>query len=196
MTKGIDSNTVLINRAGCLAKAGIQFAGRYYKYSDTCLKRDEAEALSRAGIWIVSIWELGLPTQARYFNRASGEAAGLHSAGLAQDAGQPAGTAIYYTVDYDAALSDLVQVEEYFRGIRQAKHDYMVGVYGSGLVCERIRAVGLAEKTWLAAPLGWRGSEYSWWDIRQTAVERSLCGVMVDLDESWGDGGGWRIDTS
>lgn len=196
MTNGIDANTVLTNRAGCLSRAGIEFVGRYYKYSDTCLKRYEAEALSRAGIWIVSIWELGLPTQARYFNRASGEAAGQHSAGLAQDAGQPAGTAIYYTVDYDADPADLMQIEEYFHGIREARHDYVIGVYGSGLVCQHIRAAGLAEKSWLAAPLGWRGSQYSDWDIRQIAVERPLCGVMVDLDESRGDGGGWRIDTS
>lgn len=191
-TRGVDANTVLTNYAGCLAGAGIRFAGRYYKDSDTCLTKPEAEALSRAGLWIVSIWEHGFPTQVGYFGRSRGLQDGHVSAIRALDAGQPQGTAIYYTVDYDADANDLPEIGQYFRAIGGIGSGYAVGVYGSGLVCNHLRATGLAEKSWLAAPLGWRGSEYDGWDIRQTAVDRRLCGVSVDLDESRGDGGGWR----
>ena len=193
MTRGLDANTVLTNQSGCLAKQSIQFAGRYYKHSDSCLQRAEAEALSRAGIWIVSIWETN-PTYPRYFTRGQGQLDGTHSLGMAIDAGQPQGTAIYYTVDYDASPSDLPQIEEYFRGIADQNSPYCVGVYGSGLVCQHVRAAGLAEVSWLAAPLEWQGSEYADWNIRQTAVNRTLCSVSVDLDVSKGNGRGWTID--
>lgn len=196
MTKGIDSNTVLTGYAASLVAAGIQFAGRYYKSIANGLSRSEAEVLSKSGIWIVSICEIGYPTQPGYFSQAMGQANGHHSVGMAIDAGQPEGTAIYYTVDYDAPPEDLPRIEAYFRGVAEARHGYVVGVYGSGLVCSHIRQLGLAEKSWLAAPLGWRGSQYSGWDIRQTTNDTILCGVRVDLDESKGDAGGWKIDLS
>ena len=99
----------------------------------------DALALSQQGISIVSIFERS-PTSVAYF---TGTTNGISNADFdaadaiaaARAAGQPTGSAIYFTIDYDpSAQSDFTAIDTYFQEVRAdlASSQYKLGVYGPG----------------------------------------------------------------
>lgn len=180
--------------------AGYDAAALYYFEQSAFKKqltRSVAATLSKAGLFIVSLYENGSPTTAGYFTANRGAYDGRVAAAKAEAAGQPAATIIYPTVDYDAAHADLPAISEYFKEMRSAltAAGYTIGVYGSGLVCRTLKEQGLVTKTWLSQSHGWQG--YADWidqaDIVQGHVTR-LFGADADLDISaLTGGGGWKI---
>lgn len=180
--------------------AGYDAAALYY-FEQSAFKRQltrpVAEALSAAGLFIVSLYENGSPTTAGYFTPDRGAHDGCVAAAKAVAAGQPKSTIIYPTVDYDAATRDVPVIRAYFRALRLAltTAGYTTGVYGSGLVCRTLKEQGLVTKTWLSQSHGWQG--YGEWidhaDIVQARATR-LFGADVDLDTSaLSGGGGWKL---
>jgi hypothetical protein len=199
MSKGLDSTASLASKAALLAANGYTFAARYiFERSDfkTPLTKQEANELSKAGLSIVTIFESGSPTSAAYFNGGKGESDGIIARAKARDAGQPAGTPIYAAVDYDAAPDDLDAIAAYFASFREQikQWGYVAGVYGSGLVCDRLAEIGLVSYTWLSQSKGFAG--YDHWLPRANLVqgrETELHAADVDLDASEGAGGGWKV---
>lgn len=183
--------------------AGIKFVARYYSHSATKnIGPSEAQALSSAGVDIVSVWESGGDHPA-FFSRAQGIDDATSAAKQAQSVGQPAGTPIYFAVDYDASQAELNSaIVPYFQGVADglrimasAGPTYGAGVYGSGLVCGTLFGQGLVTHTWLSMSTGFRDSKiYTAWNIKQhlTADPFGL-GVQVDPDEAKGDYGGFRV---
>jgi hypothetical protein len=198
MAKGLDSPKSLAAHAAELANAGYVWAGRYlFDYSSfkDLLTHSEAEALSRSGLHIVSVWENGLPTSDTYFSAAQGGIDGAHAARRALEAGQPDGTPIYFAVDGDV---DPQVTPAYFTAIRTALRGaggrYGAAVYGSGAVCRLLEESGLVSHVWLSQSPGWRGyvEACKWAGIVQGA-ERDIVGLDVDLDVSDGSAGGWLL---
>ncbi|QJC52698.1 DUF1906 domain-containing protein [Paenibacillus albicereus] len=210
MAKGIDTAVNCHSLAKAIREAGYEFVGRYYNRNrpQKNLTREEAAALSTEGLYIVAVWENGFPTSASYFSAEAGRRDGADAAAYARKAiGQPGGTPIYFTVDYDASDADLNgPVRDYIRGViesvqaegaeaaRKGGKPYAVGIYGSGLTCGRIRAEHpQVAYAWLAESRGWRGHEaFAGWSLRQLQ-STTVCGISVDTNESSGDGGGFRI---
>ena len=193
-TPGVADHADEIKAAGFGGVALYYFNTSQYKKQ---LTRDAAEKLSAAGLWIVSIYENGSPTSADYFSAGKGAFDGGIAVQRAEAAGQPKGTWIYPTVDYDASQNDLLAIEEYFRAFnaKVTGAGYKTGVYGSGLVCRTLKTAGIVSKTWLTQSHGWAG--YGQWlqfaDMVQGHVT-SLFGVDADLDTSAASGGGgWRL---
>ncbi len=203
MIKGIDASTPCTSAASCLKQAGLEFVGRYYAVaaeSWKVLTSAEAQALGAAGLRIVAVWESGSPTQASYFSHAQGVQDGQGARAQALALGQPAGTPVYFAVDYDAAASDISGViTQYFEGLQAAFGTggapfYAVGVYGSGAVCQAMLAAGLASRAWLAESTGWSGSSsFTGWNIKQSATIQPVCGISVDNDVAEGDYGGFNV---
>lgn len=197
MGKGIDSNVSLAPHAACLKAAGIDFVCRYLKHTSSCLTRSEAEALSHAGLYIVTVVEAGFPTSVDYFSKAKGLSDGAWAYRYAHEViQQPGGSAIYFAVDYDASQTDLAgPIKSYFQGIHEAFGPnplYAVGVYGSGATCAYITKNTPTQYSWLTMSKGWRGGHtYKGWNINQL-VGANICGVSVDTDETNGHGGGWK----
>jgi Domain of unknown function (DUF1906) len=120
--------------------------------------------------------------------------------------GQPAGTPIYFAVDYDASQADVSGViSQYFRGIADAFNTigsnnpaYSVGVYGSGLVCSSLLNAGFVRFTWLSQSTGFRGSKtFKAFNIKQLA-EKLECkavqgGVHGDPDNAPSDPGSFTV---
>lgn len=86
----------------------------------------------------------------------------------------PAGTTIFYSVDFDATRDELLnQILWYARAFRATAKEsgFLVGVYGSGLVSQVLKAAGLAHFGWLAQSEGWAEYEQALavdlWDIKQ-----------------------------
>lgn len=199
MKKGFDANTDLSRFGECLRDAGYSFVCRYYNVNNPSKNLTFAEAnfLSSIGLDIVAVWENGFPTQASYFSEKKGfddGTAAYQYAMLTID--QPEGTPIYFAVDYDASESEVNGViSDYFRGVQRGFNEirnnspkYFIGVYGSGLVCRKIKDGGLALYSWLAQSTGWRESKkYKDYNIKQLA-EKTECietgAITGDPDES------------
>lgn len=175
------------------------------------LTRSEAEALTRSGLFIVSIWEsprlvegreLLRPKASNYFAKSFGFQDGADAIAYARQIGQPSGTPIYFAVDFDAQDSDALNIERYFSDIEacfraenaleSAKHN--VGVYGSGFVLQICRTAGLASYFWQCMSTGYKGNRdpIAFANIRQE-LGGMFCGLDVDFDESDGAEGSWIL---
>jgi len=178
------------------AKAvGIAAAARYLKN----LSAAEVRALSAAGIKIISIYE---STARRALDGAmAGRMDGEHAVTQAKGLGQPAGSAIYATVDFDAVPLQIPTVLSYLAYFRAALGNaYRLGVYGNGLVCKAALDGRLADYTWLAGGLGMQGSRDFLASGRATLVQdvgdaqHETLGIAIDSDTiNADDFGGWLI---
>ncbi|WP_274652369.1 DUF1906 domain-containing protein [Paenibacillus humicola] len=180
-------------RAKALAAAGMTFAARYLvppAYAWKRLTAAEAQIISDAGMRIVSVFELSA-------NRVSqGAAAGFEDGILAlaeaRLVGQPAGSAIYFAVDYDAQPADYDAIEQYLRSARSQIYGYDAGVYGSYAVIEEMARRGACERFWQT--YAWsRGSRSGRANIYQYRNGVSVAGVPLDLNESYGSEGWWSL---
>jgi hypothetical protein len=119
----------------------------------------------------------------------------------ARQARQPAGTAIYFGVDFNAGADTAPAVLEYFRTISEIlkASGYLVGVYGNGAALDLLRSkthaggqlVGQAmvDFLWLSAARGHAGSSSQFnagnWDLFQTRIDMVLGafgGLELDTD--------------
>jgi Domain of unknown function (DUF1906) len=196
---GVDASSACSSSTiTCLLENDIVFVGRYYSRTTQIegkkLTASEAQLLSNAGIQIVAVYEDG-PTSYSYFSAARGTADADGALAQAAEIGQPLGSAIYFTVDYDAAEDEIAgNITEYFAAVAAAIGTLnTVGVYGSGSVCAAMTESGLAPLAWLAQSTGWSGySEFTAWAIKQ-GPERTVCGLNSDTDVAQGDYGGFTV---
>jgi hypothetical protein len=186
MKNGFDASADLTNFITCLEKSNYDFVARYYNIIDQSKNLSLAEALhlSRAGIGIVAVWENGYPIKASYFTYETGVHDGTNAYHIAsQVIGQPGGTPVYFAVDYDADSTDLDNILQYFKGIQVgfnavSKNNplYMIGVYGSGLVCNFMLSSKIATYSWLAQSIGWQDYHtFSNYNIKQSSGTTTQC---------------------
>jgi hypothetical protein len=198
--QGVDLPTDASDVLNELKDSRLAFVARYYRTPASRwppLSASEAQRLSSLGLKIVAVWEPYSPDPA-YFSYASGYADALAAYGQAKAVGQPAGSAIYFAVDYDARA--LAPIEQYFDGIAAGlaaasggSAEYKIGVYGSGAVCGAVKQAGLAQYSWLSNSTAWAGSrDYHDWDIRQSGHLAELS-FNHDGDEARGEYGGFRL---
>ncbi|MGG1314019.1 DUF1906 domain-containing protein [Cohnella laeviribosi] len=195
MAKGIDCAIPLTaSTAKAISAAGYAFAARYLvppSYAWKRLTRSEAEAITNAGMMVVSVFE----TTA---NRPAGGAANGRADGAAANAeakliGQPAGSAIYFAVDYDAQPRDYNAIEAYLQAAASQIPDYQIGVYGSYAVIEEMARRGACRHFWQT--YAWsRGKKSANANIYQYSNNVRLAGATVDLNESYGGEGWWNTD--
>lgn len=195
IVSGVDSSSACTaSSITCLKSEGITFVGRYYSRTTHIagkkLTAGEAQLISNAGLQLVAVYEDG-PTSSSYFSASRGTEDAEGALAQAQAVGQPNGSAIYFTVDYDATADDIAgSITEYFTAIAASlSSSYRVGVYGSGSVCSAILEAGLADLAWLAQSTGWSGySQFTAWVIKQ-GPETSVCGLNSDTDVGHDDFG-------
>lgn len=180
--------------------AGIAFVFRYYALQEDTripgkiITADEARAISAAGFKLGAVFENGQPTTPEYFTSDRGRADAAIALQCAARIAQPANTPIYFTVDGDLPYEHIsTSIFNYFVGIRNAfmaaNLGYQVGVYGSGLVCEKMTDWALAMYSWLAGAKDW--ANYNEFLPRATIVQGSLPAAlhgMADFPYSDSDG--------
>jgi hypothetical protein len=199
---GVDLPTNASDVLGELKTSQLDFVARYYRDPTSrwpALTAAEAQRLSALGLKIVAVWEFhsGRPD---YFSYASGYWDAYGAWREAAAAGQPAGSAIYFAVDFNAGGPWLYQVDQYFRGVNAAfaaisrgGPGYRIGVYGSGAVCDAVTRARLAQYGWLSNAHAWAGYDsYTGWNIRQRGPFASLS-FNHDADEARGDYGAFRL---
>ena len=162
----IDTATNVRVHAKALFARGVRVVIRYYTSnmgSGKLLRLDEARALSEAGLGIAVVYQVAQNKRSD-FDRERGKTAGNNAWRYAmQTIGQPAGSAIYFAVDYDASTHDVEQaIVPYCEAARaqlrpgDPMQSYRIGVYGSGRVCALLDR-GLVELPWLSAASSWAG---------------------------------------
>ena len=191
--KGFDCATPLTaSTAAALKAAGMQFVARYVVPTTDAWKRltqAEAEAIIGAGLEIISIFETTANSAAGGASQGASDGATAYA--QAQIVGQPRGTAIYFAVDYDAPSSDFAAITAYLQAAQQQLGDnYQVGVYGSYAVVEAMAASSAAAHFWQT--YAWsNGQLSSKANIYQYENDQTIAGVSLDLDNSYGNEGGW-----
>ena len=187
MTAGFDTTANAASLATTIKTAGYSFVGRYLSKSTwKLISAPEAIALKAAGLGILLVYEDG-PTSPSYFSTGRGTSDATRAIGQAAALGAPAGTAIYFTVDYDASAADINGViSAYFVEVAAAlaadPSGYVVGVYGSGQTCQAIGSNGSATYTWRAQSTGWAGYNLPGpWNVTQGKATVA-CTLSVDLD--------------
>ncbi|WP_276358449.1 DUF1906 domain-containing protein [Cohnella caldifontis] len=194
MAKGIDCSTPLTAAtARALAVAGFTFAARYLVPASYAWKRltsEEAQAISEAGMKVVSVYETTANRPAG--GASSGQADGAAAFREARTVGQPPGSAIYFAVDYDAGPEDYDEIEAYLRGAASQLPDFEVGVYGSYAVVEEMAKRGACRHFWQT--YAWsRGKRSERANLYQYQNNVRQAGVAVDLNESFGGEGWWSL---
>lgn len=189
--EGISTNRYCTQAAGCIRQAGYDFVARYYSRTtqqpEKRMRVAEARAIANAGLRLAAVYQDSANTPG-YFSRARGVEDGRYAYNYAfQEIRQPAGSAIYFAVDYDATPAQIQSaVSDYFRGVRQGMENaaagqpiYDIGVYGSGATCRLLRVnLPFVEYSWLALATRWRESDtYTDWNIKQIKVNENFCGL-------------------
>jgi Domain of unknown function (DUF1906) len=200
--QGVDLATDTSNKLWELQGSGLEFVARYYREPVSrwpALSASEAQSLSSQGLKIVAVWE-SHSRDAQHFSYFTGYDDAMMAYPQARAVGQPAGSAIYFAVDFNAQSWALLPIEEYFRGVNaglaaaSSGHAiYAVGVYGSGAVCDAMKRAGLAQYAWLSNSIAWTGSiGYEDWNIRQGGRSPELS-FNHDSDEAKGEYGGFQV---
>jgi hypothetical protein len=195
MIKGIDSSTPLTSpTAERLAAQGYRFAARYLapmRYAWKRLSRSEAEAITAAGINIISIFET---TAQRAFGGAlAGQVDGESAKREAELLHQPTGSAIYFAVDYDAQPDEWDGIEAYLRATAVVLPGYCTGVYGSYAVVEEMAKRKACCHFWQT--YSWsRGKKSHYANLFQYQNQVTVAGLSVDLNESHGNEGWWNTN--
>lgn len=151
-----DTAEVLTGKSVALKAAGITMIGVYARADRTPF--DQVREFANAGFSLWSVYERGEPTGPEYFTSAQAN----QDVGLFLDwalmVGQPVGTPVFLTVDYDADPSDVGAYIETFHNTLKP-HGFLTGVYGSGSVCSWAKNAGYGHFTWLAQSDKWDGYE-------------------------------------
>jgi Rv2525c-like, glycoside hydrolase-like domain len=200
--QGIDLATDASDVLNELRASRVDFVARYYREPESrwpALSPSEAKQLSSAGLKIVAVWE-SHSRKPVHFTYSSGFNDAMTAYRQARAIGQPAGSAIYFAVDFDAKSRLLASIDDYFRGIGAGlaaasggSPDYTIGVYGSGAVCDALKRAGLAQYSWLSHSIAWTGSiGYEDWNIRQGGRLPELS-FNHDADEARDEYGAFRV---
>lgn len=192
--KGLDCATPLQKAsAEAFARDGYQFACRYLVPTGwKRLTREEAELISEAGLQVISVFET--TADRALGGRAAGLADGATAVRTAHAIGQPEGSAIYFAVDFDATVHQMPVVIDYIRAASEASPGYLAGVYGSYRVIEAVREAGVCTHYWQT--YAWsRGRKADGIHLYQYRNDIVVNGVRIDLNDSYGDEGGWSMVT-
>jgi hypothetical protein len=187
-----------------LAEAGIRSIIRYDcrlpggRWKEA--SNGEIGAILAAGMHVGIVNE-GIGNAAGAFSDESGYLDAKYSRQRAHGRAQPAGSAIYFAIDFDPSFSELhSHVVPYFHGVKRAMAEsadlpaLKVGAYCSGMAAEVLKQADLIDYVWITCSGGFSGSRAytaaNREDLWQYACERNLYGLDVDYNLSptgyWG----------
>ncbi|MBB2482342.1 DUF1906 domain-containing protein [Bacillus sp. APMAM] len=192
MAKGLDCATKLTAASSkSLKTAGFDYAARYLPTSDwKGLTKEEVKAIQDAGLKLISIFEKN-SIKASYFTLDQGIADAKEAEGYAKLLGQPKGTAIYFTVDYDALTNDMAAIKQYIAGLNRTLVDYEVGIYGSYSVMVAVK--GLVKYYWQTN--AWSsGKVADFIHMYQNKNDARVSGIGIDFDDIKKEPGAWNVE--
>jgi hypothetical protein len=153
------------------------------------LTRDELEVLLDAGLEVVPIYEWSTGRALGGFEQGLRD--GATSFEAARNLGFPQGTTVVAAIDFGPTPDQLHSVGEYLRGFDAGLGDYRICPYGSYSVIAYALDHLIALKTWQT--VAWSGGRrHPHATAFQRAEQRDICGEGCDVNDIYGDLGGWR----
>ncbi len=117
----------------------VTFVGRYLRD----ITHKECAILRKAGLKLLSISEYS--DEPDSINRAAGAVDAERALSKAKEFGQPAGTPIYFAIDFSVDASNPSKMQDVFayfeeieRTFHEAESGYLIGVYGNNYVLQNI----------------------------------------------------------
>lgn len=180
-------------KAKALYKHGARTVFRYYSHLPPSLpgkdlQPEEAKIILGEGLSIGSVFQ-HYNNCFRTFENAWGREDAEQALRLAEAAGQPEGSAIYFGVDADwpyATMRD--PILKYFEDVKRVfdAANISVGVYSNGCICNAIREKGLAKFFWLSGSTGHSGTQAFYntgqWTMFQNALDIKPAEVGFGVD--------------
>lgn len=193
----IDTNRRLTPRIDCLKSSGVATAIRYYARTtaqpEKRLLRSEADALVGAGLSVAIVHQAGGASPESFSSSAGRKDAEYSFSYAIETIGQPAGTAIYFAVDFDCDAANFTsRVLPHFKAIDEVaksgafSRSFEIGAYGNGLVLSRLLDAELCKYAWISQSMGHHESKQFKAGGRWTLAQRlpsGLCGIGVDVDD-------------
>jgi len=191
---GVDYSWARPSPSG-LRAAGYTFAVRYLSFDTTGknISASEARALQAAGVDVVSNWESGASDALK--GRARGVSDAQEAQRQALAAGMPASRPIYFSIDFDAQLSQQAVINDYFDGVASVLGRARTGAYGGFFPIQRLFDAGKITFGWQT--FAWSGGR---WEpraqLRQVRNGVTIAGGQCDIDQSQADDfGQWGAAT-
>ncbi len=180
-------------KARALKAQGVRTVFRYYSHLPPSipgkdLQPEEARIILGEGLSIGSVFQ-HYNNCFRTFENAWGKEDAEQALRMAEAAGQPEGSAIYFGVDADwpyAAMRD--PVLKYFEDVKRVfeSANIAVGVYSNGCLCNAVREKGLAEYFWLSGSTGHSGTQAFYntgqWALFQNALDIKPADLGFGID--------------
>jgi len=180
-------------KARTLKAQGVRTVFRYYSHLPPSipgkdLQPEEARIILGEGLSIGSVFQ-HYNNCFRTFENAWGKEDAEQALRMAEAAGQPEGSAIYFGVDADwpyAAMRD--PVLKYFEDVKRVfeSANIAVGVYSNGCLCNAVREKGLAEYFWLSGSTGHSGTQAFYntgqWTLFQNALDIKPADIGFGID--------------
>lgn len=192
---GIDTATPITAAvAAKFAGAGVHYVGRYLVPQTggtkwKALTAAEAQRIRAAGAAILLCWEIEAERVKKGAETGAEDAARAQK--LAKEMGVPAGTAIYFAADYDAAIADYNAIEAYLRGARRNIEQYSVGLYGKYALVEEMAKRNACTHFWQCCAWSYgklsahaNVYQYEWSGGTDALKMADKLGVSVDLNVS------------
>ena len=169
-------------KARALYRHGARTVFRYYSHLPPSLpgkdlQPEEAKIILGEGLSIGSVFQ-HYNNCFRTFENSWGREDAEQALRMAEAAGQPEGSAIYFGVDADwpyAAMRD--PVLKYFEDVKRVfdAANISVGIYSNGCICNAVREAGTAQHFWLSGSTGHSGTQAFYntghWSMFQNALD-------------------------
>ena len=182
-----------VAKAKALYKHGARTVFRYYSHLPPSLpgkdlQPEEAKIILGEGLSIGSVFQ-HYNNCFRTFENAWGRDDAEQALRMAEAAGQPEGSAIYFGVDADwpyAAMRD--PILKYFEDVKRVfdAANIAVGIYSNGCICNAVREKGLARYFWLSGSTGHSGTQAFYntgqWTMFQNALDIKPAEVGFGVD--------------
>jgi hypothetical protein len=170
-----------VAKARALYKAGVRTVFRYYSHLPPSLpgkdlQPEEAKIILGEGLSIGSVFQ-HFNNCFRTFENSWGREDAEQALRMAEAAGQPEGSAIYFGVDADWPYQTLRDpIVKYFEDVKRAFEgsNIAVGIYSNGCLCNAIREKGLAQYFWLSGSTGHSGTQAFYNTGRWTMFQNAL----------------------
>jgi hypothetical protein len=191
--EGIDTAAnISASAAKKLKGNGISFVGRYLVPTtmSKSLKADEIKGLRDAGLAILLCWEIGASDVKGGAER--GKSDGARAKELALSLGVPAGTAIYFAVDYEAVQAEFPTIEAYIRAAGEACYPYAAGMYCHAALADYLGSKGACKYFWQCCAWSYgrvsaymSAYQYAWSGAAESKAMAAAVGIpAVDMDSA------------
>lgn len=176
----------------------IKFICRYYSPETAKnLTTTEVQLYTKNKLGIISVFEDG--TSNAYGGASQATIDAQVALKCAHAVNQPKGTPIFFSVDVNNSFTQINNILEYFKTVKNILSDYTIGVYGSYATAQYLKENAIVDYTWCVE--SWKENFTGNWQpdivqlVNNVPVLNGL-GISVDVDTTDNLNVFWNLNRS